>query len=131
MLKSTLIGTIAAVIGVVLTLFIADAVSGPLMVTPPGSDAPEELLLDAAIPATVIGGLAGLGLAAACARLLGAKAATAFLAICAFGLVAYGVLSFTAAEELATGVWLNVMHVVAAIPIVGLLHRQIVTSGKA
>lgn len=125
MLKATLFGTIAAVIGVIVTVLIADAVSGPLMVTPPGADAPEELPMAAAISGTVVGGIAGLILAALSARLLGANAANAFVGICIVGLIGYGAYSFSATEQIATGVWLNVMHVVAAIPIVGLLFQQI------
>lgn len=125
MLKSTLAGTVAAVIGVAITVVIADAVSGPLMVTSPGADAPEELALGAAIAGTVTGAIAGLTLAALCARFLASKAAAVFLGICLVGLVAYGLFSFSATEEVVGGVWLNVMHVVAAIPIVGLLYQQI------
>ena len=40
-------------------------------------------------------------------------------------LVMYGTVPFTAAEETTTAVWLNVMHVLAALPIVGLLARQL------
>ncbi len=125
MLKATLIGTIGALVAVTLTVLIADAISGPLMVTSPGADAPEELALSAALFGTVAGGIAGLVLAALCGRLLGAKATTAFLAICLVGLVAYGAFSFSATEEIATGAWLNAMHVVAAIPIVGLLAAEL------
>lgn len=125
MLKSTLIGTVVAVIGVTAAVFIADAISGPLMVTSPGAAGPEELAVGAAISGTVFGGIAGLILAALCARFLGTRATSAFLVICFVGLIAYGTFSFSASEQVATGAWLNVMHVIAAIPIVGLLTREL------
>lgn len=124
MLKSALFGTIAALVVVTVTALIADAVSGPLMVTSPGADAPEELAVGAALAATVIGGIAGLGLAALCKRFV-AEPIPVFVGICIVGLVGYGIFSFTATETVAVGVWLNVMHVVAAVPIVGLLAGAI------
>lgn len=123
MLKATLFGTLAALVAVVIALLIGDAVSGPLLVTSPGADAPEELEIGAALMATVVGAFAGLGLAALCRRLL-ANGAAVFVGICVVGLIGYGIFSFSASEEVATGVWLNVMHIVAAIPIVGALSRQ-------
>lgn len=129
MLKATFIGLVGALIAVVITLLIGDAVSGPLLVTSPGADGPEELEIGAALMATVVGAVAGLGLAAATRR-FATNAAAVFVGVCVVGLIGYGVFSFTASEEFATGVWLNVMHVVAAVPIVGALTRQLTTSGE-
>ena len=42
-----------------------------------------------------------------------------FVVICVVGLVLYGIVPFTAAEETATAVWLNLMHLAVALPIVG------------
>ena len=123
MLKATLFGTLAALVAVVAALLIGDAVSGPLLVTSPGADAPEELELGAALMATVVGAVVGLGLAALCRRLL-SNGAVVFVGVCVVGLIGYGIFSFSASEEVATGVWLNVMHIVAAIPIVGALAQQ-------
>ncbi|MFK8022813.1 MAG: DUF6069 family protein [Ilumatobacter sp.] len=130
MLKAALFGTLAALVAVVATFLIGDAVSGPLLVTSPGADAPEELEIGAALIATVFGAVVGLGLAALCRRLLSAGAAV-FAGICVVGLIGYGIFSFSASEEVATGVWLNAMHIAAAIPIVGALVRQFDTNADA
>ncbi len=126
MLKAGLIGTIGALVAVAIVFLIGDAVSGPLMVTPPGGDAPEEVVIGVALFSTVIGAVVGLGLAALCKRFLG-NPATAFLGICIVGLILYGILPFTAGEDTATGIWLNLMHIAAAIPIVGSLTRELQT----
>lgn len=91
------------------------------MATPPGGDALEEIAIGAALSGTVVGGIAGLVIAALSKRLLGNNAVAAFVGICVVGLIVYGVFTFSATEELASGIWLNLMHIVAAIPIVGLL----------
>ena len=124
MVKTAGIGIVAAVIGVVITFLIADAISGPLLVTPAGSDTPEETTVFLAAIFTVVGGIVGLGLAVLCRRFLSNPAA-AFVGICVVGLILYGILPFAAAEEVATAVWLNVMHLVAAVPIVGGLARDL------
>ncbi len=122
MVRAGLIGTLVAVVAVAIAFFIGDAVSGPLMVTPPGGDAPEELVLAPAVFSTVIGGIVGLGLATLFKRVVG-NPVPAFVGFCIVALIAYGAFSFTAAEEFATGVWLNVFHIAAALPIVGALAR--------
>lgn len=125
LLKSGLIGTVGAVVAVAITFLIGDAISGPLLATSPGTDAPEAVAIGAALAGTVVGGIAGIILAAISKQFLGAKAAAIFVGICVVGLVAYGAFSFTATEEISAGIWLNVMHIVAAIPIVGLLVQNL------
>lgn len=120
MLKMWLFGTIGGVVAVAVFFFIADGVSGPLMATPPGSDLPEEVALSNSLVSTVLGAVVGLGLFAAIAR-FAARPVVPFLAICAVGLVLFGVITVDAAETTSAAVWLNILHVVAAIPIVGAL----------
>jgi len=127
MLKAAILGVIGAVVAVAITLLIADAVSGPLLVTAAGADVAEEAPLAGAIMFTVLGGVIGLGIAALAKRFLG-NPVPAFLGICIVGLIVFGIFPFTAAEETATAIWLNVMHVVAAIPIVGLLTQALQNS---
>lgn len=127
MLKAAILGVIGAVVAVAITLLIADAVSGPLLVTAAGTDVAEEAPLAGAIMFTVLGGVIGLGIAALAKRFLG-NPVPAFLGICIVGLIVFGIFPFTAAEETATAIWLNVMHVVAAIPIVGLLTQALQNS---
>lgn len=124
MLKATLFGIIGALVAVAITMVIGDAVSGPLIATPPGADAPEEIAIGAALFATVFGGVVGLGLAALLGRFV-ANPVPVFLGICVVGLVAYGAFSFSAAEETSTGVWLNIAHIAAAGPIVGALTKEL------
>lgn len=127
MLKAGILGTIAAVVAVVITFFIADAASGPMLVTAAGSDVAEEAPMVGAIMFTVLGGVIGLAIAALTKRFLG-NPVPAFLGICLVGLIVFGIFPFTAAEETATAIWLNVMHVVAAIPIVGMLTQAMQSS---
>ena len=121
LLRSAIIGIVAAVIAVVVVFFIADAASGPLLVSQPGADAPEEAPLGGAVLFTVVGGLVGAGLAFLAGRM--ARSVEVFVGICVVGLVLYGLFALSAAEDTATGIWLNILHLAAAVPIVGMLAR--------
>lgn len=123
LLRSAVVGIVAAVGAVVITFFIADLISGPLMATQPGADGPQDVPLGGAVFGTVIGGLVGTVLAVVIARLKGAV--PIFLLVCLVGLVLYGWFALSAAETQSTGIWLNVMHIAAAVPIVGQLTRWI------
>ncbi len=119
--RSAAVGIVGALVLVAIVFFIADAVSGPLMVTAVGADAPEELPLGGALFATVIGGLAGIVIAAVASRF--DRGPTIFLIVCVVGLVLYGFLPFGATDDNSTAWWLNAMHIAAAVPIVGSLYR--------
>ena len=121
--KAAGLGTTAALVLVVITYLIADAASGPLLVTQPGSDSPEEIALGAVVAFTVLGGVVGLVLALVVNR-RGWPPST-FIALCAAALLLYGVVPFAAAEQTSTAIWLNAMHVAAAAPIIGLLARSL------
>ena len=123
LLKAGGIGIGIALVLVAVAHVAADAMSGPLLVTPPGGDAVEEVTIGLALMTTVVGGVVGIGLALVAQR-FGRPKAT-FVAVCVVALVLYGAMPFTAAEETTTAVWLNVMHVAAALPIVGLLAREL------
>ncbi len=123
LLRSAGIGIVAALVAVVIVFLIADAASGPLLVTQPGADAAEEAPLAGAIVGVIFGGIVGTGLAVLARRL--PRSMETFVGICLVGLVLYGVFALSASEAVATGIWLNVMHVVAAVPIVGLLARWV------
>ncbi len=130
MFKAGAIGIGIAIIGVGIAFFIADAISGPLLVTPPGGDEVQEVNVGLAIFSTVFAGVIGIGIAAVCKQFLSNPAA-AFLGICAVALIIYAILPFTASEEVSTGIWLNVMHIVAAVPIVGSLVNELRTEPTA
>jgi len=117
-----------ALILVTVTYLIADATSGPLLVTQPGGDTPQAVPLAAALGFTAIGGAVGIGLAHVMNRL--GRTRTTFIIATAVALVLYGIMPFTAAETTSTAIWLNVMHVAAAVPIVGLLARSLPEATK-
>ncbi len=121
LLRSAGMGIVAAVVAVVIVYLIADGASGPLLAEQPGSDGPEEVPLGGAIFATVIGGLVGTAIAFLAGRT--GRPVEIFVGICVVGLILYGLFALTAADDPTTGIWLNVMHIAAAIPIVGSLVR--------
>lgn len=112
---------VAAVVAVVVVFLIADAASGPLLAEQPGGDGVEEVPLGGAVFGTVIGGLVGTGLAVLASRT--SRSVELFAGICVVALVLYGLFALSAADDTTTGIWLNVMHIAAAVPIVGLLAR--------
>ena len=119
LLRRAVAGIVAAVIAVVVVFAIADAASGPLLAAQPGSDVTEEIPLGAAIFGTVVGGLVGTVIA----LLSVSRPVEVFVGVCVVALVLYGLFALSAADDSATGIWLNVMHIAAAVPIVGLLAR--------
>ena len=48
-----------------------------------------------------------------------------FLAVTIIALAGYAVVPFTAAESTQTAIWLNVFHVLVAIPVIGILTRYL------
>ena len=119
--RTAAVGIVAAVVAVVVVFLIADSASGPLLAEQPGGDGAEEVPLGGAVFGTVIGGLVGTGLAALAGRM--SRSVQVFVGTCVVALVLYGLFAFSAADDTATGIWLNVMHIAAALPIVGLLAR--------
>jgi len=110
--------TAAALVLVAVVFFVAVAVTDNLLVTPPGGDAAEEVGLGVVLTTTVVGGLVGSALAWAMSRFV-RRPRNTFLVVCVAGLGLYGTVPFTAAEEAATGVWLNLMHLSVALPVAG------------
>ena len=113
---------IAAVL-VLVTYLLADAASGPLLVTQPGSDTPEEVPVAAVLVFTVLGGAIGIGLALVANRFR--RPRTTFVNAAVVALLLYGIMPFAAAEATSTAIWLNAMHLAAAVPIIGLLARSL------
>jgi len=117
------IGLIVALVLVAITYVAADAASGPLLVTQPGGDTPEAIPMGFALGFTVLGGAVGIGLAFLANRT--GRPRITFVVVAAVALVLYGIMPFAAAEEASTAIWLNAMHLAAALPIVGLLARSL------
>lgn len=123
LVKAAGFGT-AIALGLVLIVYVvADAVSGPLLVTQPGSDDITEIALGAVVAFTVLGGAVGLGLA----LVVNWRSwpPSTFIAVCIAALALYAIVPFTAAEQTSTAIWLNAMHLAAAAPIIGLLARSL------
>lgn len=108
-------GTSAAVLMVASAYFLADAVSGPLVVASTG-----EIDLANVIGFTIMGGTIGAALAYVVARFARRPRLT-FLTASLIALAGYAVVPFTAAESLASAIWLNVFHLVVAIPVIAAL----------
>ena len=121
--KAAGLGTTVALGLVLITYLIADAASGPLLITQPGGDSIEEVALGAVVMFTILGGTVGLGLALVVDRR--SWPPSTFIAVCAGALALYAIVPFIAAEQASTAIWLNAMHVAAAAPIVGFLARSL------
>lgn len=120
MMKSAGTGIAGAVVFVVAVWFVADAATGPILAEDPNGDLAQVRLVGA-IVATIIGGLLGAGLAF---LLRGRpRAERRFINICGVLLIVYGAWAFSRAEDVVTGVWLNVMHLAAAAPIIDQMRR--------
>lgn len=120
-IRTAVVGTVAALVGALIVYFVADAASGPLLVTPAGQDEPQELALAAVIVSTIFGGIIGTVVALVAQRL--PRPRTIFLAICVAGLLLSFVTPFTGSEATSTAIWLVLMHIVVAVGIVGSLAR--------
>lgn len=124
LMASAAIGTVIAMGLVAGTWLFAGAIGDELTVMRPGRDEAEVLGIATAIPATAVGGTAGLALAFL-ARRFAQRPAAAFVGACALLLAAYGVFAASAAEDTQTALWLNAIHLAAAAPIVSLLARAL------
>jgi peptidoglycan/LPS O-acetylase OafA/YrhL len=123
LVKAAAFGTAIALGLVLIVYLVADAVSGPLLVTQPGSDEITEIALGTVVAFTVLGGAVGLGLALVVNRR--SWPPSTFVAVCIAALALYAIVPFIAAEQTSTAIWLNAMHLAAAAPIIGLLARSL------
>lgn len=110
-------GTGVAVVLAASAFAVASRAAGPLVVTGTG-----EVTLGNVLGFTILGGTVGAVLAHVAHRFARRPRLT-FLAVVLIALAGYAVVPFTAAENLATAVWLNILHLVVAIPVVGALSR--------
>lgn len=108
-------GVVGGVLLAVVAAFVADTVSGPIRVEAFG-DPVAAIALSDVILYTALGGVVGMVGALAFRRLRSGP--LVFGALCVVVLIAAGALSLVAAETTAGGVWLNVIHLAAAGPIV-------------
>lgn len=111
---------IAALVLVTGVYSLADAATDGLLVKAPGSDELQVVSLSVALVYTIVGTLVGLGLAMTINRFSPLPRAT-FIVVSVVAVILYGLLPFDAAEETSTAIWLNMMHLAVAIPVVGSL----------
>lgn len=115
------VGTSIAVVLAALVYYLARQEAGALVVAGVG-----EVTLVSVVGYTVLGGTLGAMLAFASRRFARQPRFT-FLTVAVIGLAGYAVVPFTAAESLETAIWLNLIHLVVAIPVVGALDRYVST----
>ncbi len=121
LIKTGALATSVAVVLVVIVHLIARGSGDDLVVVSEvGLGPPKVREIFVTIAATVAGGIIGMALASL-ARRFTPRPQIAFVSVCILGLIGYGILAFIRADQNSTAIWLNVMHIAAAIPIVGAL----------
>ena len=110
-------GTGIAAILVAVAFQIAKEVADPLVVSGTG-----EVTLGNVIGMTVIGATVGAAFAYGIGRFT-QRPRRVFVVVTLIALVGYAVVPFTAAESVGTALWLNVFHVVVAVPVIVALTR--------
>ncbi|MFZ0012586.1 MAG: DUF6069 family protein [Acidimicrobiia bacterium] len=112
-------GTGIAIVAVASVYLLANEVAGPLVVTSAG-----EVTMSDVIGFTILGGTVGAVLTYVVGR-FSRRPRMALLAVTLIALAGYAVVPFTAAETTTIAIWLNVFHVVVAIPVIGMLIRYL------
>lgn len=112
-------GTGIAVLFVAAAYVLAYEMTGPLVATGIG-----EITLDNVIGLTIFVSTVGAALAYVAGRFARRPRLT-FLAATLIALAGYAVVPFSAAETVETAIWLNMFHVVVAIPVIGMLTRYL------
>jgi len=118
-------GTGIAIFVVTFVYTMADGLAGPLLVT-----GPNEVTLPNVLVFTIIGGTVGAALAYVIGRFTRSPRLV-LLAVAVIALAGYSVAPFTAAESLETAIWLNIFHLVVAIPVIGTLVRYLPADWKS
>lgn len=119
------VGMSLAVVLVTLAYLVAQEVTGALLVMGAG-----EVTLGNVIGFTLMGGTVGAVLAYMSGR-FSRQPRLVFLTVCSIALAGYAVVPFTAAVSVETALWLNLFHLLVAIPVVGMLSRALAPSHTA
>lgn len=112
-------GTGLALIAVTAAFQVAQQAAGPLVVS--GSD---EVTIGTVLGMTIIGSVLGAAIASGVRR-FAERPRAVFLMATFIALAGYAVVPFTASESVATAIWLNLFHVVVAVPVVAALARSL------
>lgn len=110
-------GTGIAVLLVASAYLVAQELADPLVVAGAG-----EVTLDDVTGFTIFGATVGAALAVAIGR-FSRRPRLTFLAVTLIALAGYAVVPFTAAGSFGTALWLNLFHLVVAVPVIGMLAR--------
>lgn len=128
LVRTGIAATGLAIMSVTMAYLLSQAAGAELLVAS-GGDATMEVALG-----TVLGmSVAGAGLAVALAWAFGRWAPrprATFLATTLVGLGAYAAVPFAAAESIVTALWLNVLHLAVAAPLLVLLGRDLPRDGS-
>lgn len=124
LIRNMAIGTALAAVAVAVVFVIAEAISGDLLIAGTGDAAPESPPIGFAIGGTIFFGVIAT-LFATLLRKFASQPGKIFGIVSVVVLIAYGAFAFGAAEDSTTGIWLNVMHVIGAIPLVGAAARSL------
>ncbi len=131
-LKSSALILLTAVASVTIVFVAARATGDQLRVTPEFSSAPASSAGFMTVAgATLTLGLLSLVVAGFVGRFV-PRPRLVLLGGAVIGLAGYGVLAFVKADTTATALWLNIMHLAAAVPIVWgcLSHRTTFLPGR-
>lgn len=121
MVRRWLIGLVIAIVAALVVFFIAQAAGDDLLVQPPGQ-AEQSVEVPFVIAATVFGAIGAL-LAALLIRLTPRPRIT-FVVVAVVALLLSFIQPFTAADT-ATALWLNLMHVAVAVPLIWFLANAL------
>lgn len=113
------VGTAIGIVAVASLYLLANEAAGPLVV-----DGAGEVGVGDVVGFTILGGTVGAVLTYVVGR-FSRRPRMALLAVTLIALAGYAVVPFTAAETTTTAIWLNVFHVVVAIPVIGMLMRYL------
>ncbi len=119
--KTGAFATGVATILVLIVYFIAKGSGDELVaVSELGIGPPKELNMVVTVAATIAGGILGMAFAWL-ARRFTPRPRLAFISVSILGLILYGFLAFGRTDQHSTAIWLNLMHLAAALPISGAL----------
>ncbi|MEM9200742.1 MAG: DUF6069 family protein [Actinomycetota bacterium] len=123
LLRASGIGTAGAVVFVLAVWNVANVASGSILVEQGDLDLAEVRLLGALVAAVVAG---VLGTVVAFVLNGRPRADLRFLNISGVVLILTGAYAFSRASDITSGIWLNLMHLAVAAPIVDQLRRWLV-----
>lgn len=125
------IGAVGSALGLVSIVYVASMGLGVTLSARSGAGGFSEVTFGQIFGMTLLGSSIGLAVAYATRRWV-PKPRLTFVAITALALVGYGAVPFMAAETMATALWLNLFHLVVAVPVIWMLALALpITAAEA